>query len=138
MRDSARRCAALALAVSLATAGLCIWPGCVATVTPPSRPEEPVTVHLVRAARHAALLLPCDGGRIVEYGFGEWGWYAENEEQWYDTMVRVTGPPTTPFMSLKLSAWIASRALRCVGTGAGGGGSGAGGSGSAAAPWLAP
>jgi hypothetical protein len=32
---------------------------------------------------HSGLLLPCGEGRVVEYGYGEWGWYARDESGWW-------------------------------------------------------
>ena len=75
-----------ALRASLAAAALVAvlaWSGCAVTLTPPADVEDPVTVRLLRTARHAALLLPCRDGRTVEYGFGEWGWFARNRESWW-------------------------------------------------------
>jgi hypothetical protein len=60
-----------------------LWTGCASTITPPEAPSDPITVHLVSSGRHAGLLLPCDDGRTVEYGYGEWGWYAQVRTAWW-------------------------------------------------------
>ena len=53
--------------------------GC-ATITPPAHPADPVTVYVVDYGRHASLLLPEPGDQWVEFGYGEWGWFAEDRE----------------------------------------------------------
>lgn len=73
----------LAVIAAAALVALLAWSGCAATLTPPTDVEDPVTVRLLRTARHSALLLPCPDGRTVEYGFGEWGWFAQNRESWW-------------------------------------------------------
>ena len=60
---------------------LALGPGCVSTVVPPEPPADPATVLLLTHGRHAGLLLPAslrpglDAG-FVEYGYGDWTWYA--------------------------------------------------------------
>jgi hypothetical protein len=56
---------------------------CVSTVRPPVDPKRPITLYLRREALHAALLLPRPGGGFVEYGFGEYDWYALGKDRWY-------------------------------------------------------
>lgn len=60
----------------LAPATLLAWlVGCTSTVTPPAQVGNPTAVLLIRDAMHRGLLLPNDEG-FVEFGFGDWGWYA--------------------------------------------------------------
>ena len=54
--------------------------GCTSTVEPPAPGADAVIVYLVRDSWHSGLRLPCDGGGYVEYGFGEWAWFAERIE----------------------------------------------------------
>lgn len=57
-------------------------PACTTTVGPPANPADPVEVLLVDHGYHAALVLPGgDGPR--EYAFGEWRWFALNQDHWY-------------------------------------------------------
>jgi hypothetical protein len=53
--------------------------GC-ATITPPPPPADAVTVYVVDYGRHASLLLHDQGDEWVEFGYGEWGWFAEDRE----------------------------------------------------------
>jgi hypothetical protein len=50
-----------------------------ATIIPPAAPRNPVTVHVAEFGFHARLLLP-EGDRWVQYGFGDWDYYARREQ----------------------------------------------------------
>ncbi|MCC6671598.1 MAG: DUF2459 domain-containing protein [Planctomycetes bacterium] len=63
-----------------------------ATVRPPAAPEEPVSVFLIRDALHRGLLFPQPGAGHVEFGFGEWRWYALGQDQWYRAFPTVLWP----------------------------------------------
>ena len=49
--------------------------GCAHRVTPPADPADPVPVYLIDYGRHASLALPA-GGRIEEWFWGDWNYYA--------------------------------------------------------------
>ena len=66
--------------------------GCVSTIEPPSNPRQPVTVFLQSEARHKGLLLPKAEGRFVEYGFGDYDWYALEKDRWYYVFDTVLWP----------------------------------------------
>lgn len=89
MRPAARRLLAVA---TVATAWAVV--GCTATVTPPARVDRPATVHLLREAMHTGLVLPpAPGGTaFVEYGFGEWEWFARGNDAWYRVFPTVLWP----------------------------------------------
>ncbi|MHC5022571.1 MAG: DUF2459 domain-containing protein [Planctomycetota bacterium] len=52
--------------------------GCTTTVIPPVNPENPTPVFLIDHGQHTSLVLPYDNGRLVEYAYGEWNWFANN------------------------------------------------------------
>lgn len=87
----ARRRALAAFAVAGAS-----WAavGCTATVTPPTAVRAPATVHLLREAMHTGLVLPpaTAGGDYVEYGFGDWEWFARGNDAWYRVFATVLWP----------------------------------------------
>ncbi len=60
----------------LATVALA-WTTVPATIIPPAAPVDPVTVHVAEFELHTRLLLP-QGDRWVQYGFGDWNYYALN------------------------------------------------------------
>jgi hypothetical protein len=58
--------------------------GCTSTVAPPAEVDDPVFVQLStggRDERHAALLLSDAQGRVIEYAFGDWSWYALSRDE---------------------------------------------------------
>jgi hypothetical protein len=68
--------------------------GCTATVAPPESVRAPVTVHLLREAMHTGLVLPPPpgGGDYVEYGFGDWQWFALGNDAWHRVFATVLWP----------------------------------------------
>jgi hypothetical protein len=72
-----------ALAVALLALAFVAWTTRPSRVDPPATVADPVTVRLLATGLHSGLLLPCGDGRTVEYGFGEWGWYAHDEDAWW-------------------------------------------------------
>lgn len=83
MSRAGRRRLRLALAAAGLAALAVAWTGCVSTVTPLPSPAEPVTVYLRHEARHRGLILPRAAGGHVEYGYGDWDWYALQRNRWY-------------------------------------------------------
>jgi hypothetical protein len=57
--------------------------GCAAVITPPPHPEDPVTVYLADCGRHASLLLPDRDGKLIEWAYGQWEWYALQRDEWW-------------------------------------------------------
>lgn len=79
---------------SLATlAGLA---ACSSMVVPPPQPAVPTTAFLLHEAMHVGLVLPPDGpddpNGYVEFGFGDWRWYALGHDAWYDVFATVLWP----------------------------------------------
>jgi hypothetical protein len=89
MRPAVRRALMAATA-----AGLWTVVGCTATVTPPRNVARPATVHLLREAMHTGLVLPpaTDGAGFVEFGYGEWEWFARGNDAWYRVFPTVLWP----------------------------------------------
>lgn len=55
----------------------CSW-----TIVPPEPEEQSETVFLSVYGRHTRLALPHDESGYVEYGFGDWHYYALGERDW--------------------------------------------------------
>jgi hypothetical protein len=67
----------MAIVLGLGFSGCATWE---IEPPPPGRIAEPAEVWLTRYARHVRLTLPAEDGRTaVEYGYGDWHWYAEGE-----------------------------------------------------------
>lgn len=82
-----RRCSYEALKALTLSLLLGVFPflqACTWTVIPPEPTVEPATVYLSVYGRHTRLALPTDTGRYVEYGFGDWRFYAEENRTLID------------------------------------------------------
>jgi hypothetical protein len=66
--------------------------GCVTTIVPPAAPADPVTVALADYGYHSSLILPGPEGGSVEYAYGQWGFFALNEDAWYHAIAAVLWP----------------------------------------------
>jgi hypothetical protein len=70
--------------------------GCTSTVTPPPLPANPATVFLLTESMHTGLVLPpADAARdaeYVEFGYGDWGWFALGNDQCYHVFATVLWP----------------------------------------------
>jgi hypothetical protein len=66
--------------------------GCTAVVTPPRDVVDGVQVYVLLDDQHRGLVLPDAEVGQVEYGFGEWWWYALREDAWHDTCRAVLWP----------------------------------------------
>tara|TARA_R110002094_G_scaffold20648_1_gene32204 strand:+ start:315 stop:983 length:669 start_codon:yes stop_codon:yes gene_type:complete len=72
--------------------------GCTSTVTPPTNPIDPVEVFVLSEAMHTGIVLPPDPGssgnpdQYVEFGFGDWNWYALSNNAWSNAFATVLWP----------------------------------------------
>jgi hypothetical protein len=64
-------------------AALILLSGCVNTIRPAEKPNEPRSVYLVDLGRHTRLAFESPDGAVVEYAYGEWRWYAKMQDQWW-------------------------------------------------------
>src|SRR5262245_26160467 len=67
---------------------LCLSPAaCTSVVFPPEAPVDPTTVWVLSEGIHLGLVLPtgdpAPAAGFVEYGFGEWEWFAKGNNAWY-------------------------------------------------------
>ncbi|MCA8943278.1 MAG: DUF2459 domain-containing protein [Planctomycetes bacterium] len=70
-----------------------VWAiGCTSTIRPPAQVDDPVDIFLLLDARHRGLILPHPDDGLVEYGYGEWWWYALGDDAWYDAFRAVLWP----------------------------------------------
>ncbi len=71
---------------------LALVPGCGWTVTPPPRPKEPAVVFLADYGRHSRLAVQTSGTGLVEYGYGDWRFYALGEKGLWSGLRAVAKP----------------------------------------------
>lgn len=83
---------------------------CTSTVTPPPAVRDPVTVFLLREALHTGIVLPGlqAADPYVEFGFGDWAWFALAEDAWYDAFATVLWPTHGTLGRREFPAWSAS------------------------------
>ena len=65
--------------------------GYTAKVTPPATVRSAATVYVIQDELHIGLVLPERGG-FVEFGFGDWEWYARAQDRWYHAFATVLLP----------------------------------------------
>jgi hypothetical protein len=79
------------LTLGLVMALALTWFTVPATIVPPVAPFEPVTVHVIESGLHARLVLPL-GDNWVQYGFGDWDYYALNRQDLYHAVKALLWP----------------------------------------------
>ncbi|MEX2495989.1 MAG: hypothetical protein WD448_07875 [Woeseia sp.] len=57
--------------------------GCTNTIRLPAPPADDRAVYLVDFGRHTRLAFELPDGTLIEYGYGEWKWYARMEDHWW-------------------------------------------------------
>lgn len=69
--------------------------GCASLVFPPEQVARPATVYVLREALHVGIVAPDPVDvptRYVEYGYGDWAWYALGQESWWRVFPTVLWP----------------------------------------------
>ncbi len=80
------------LTALLGIVGLFAVTGCTSVIYAPKSPQDPVVAYLLMDDRHRGVLLPRADGGFVEYGYGDWDWYAQNYDNWYHALDTVLWP----------------------------------------------
>jgi hypothetical protein len=101
----------------LALGILMLLSGCVTHVMPPPHPSDPRPVFIVDYGRHSSLVLADGRGGLTEYAYGDWEWFALNENGFSDAMRalfysrhstlgrrKMLGPATCPAIADELKA----------------------------------
>jgi hypothetical protein len=57
--------------------------GCANTIYAPEQPAETRKLYLLDVGRHTRLAFGLPDGEFIEYGYGEWLWYARMEDSWW-------------------------------------------------------
>lgn len=93
VRPKRKRRRLLGVALLLAVLAVSMF-GCTSTITPPPAPARPVTVFLLREALHTGVVLPpiAPGDEYVEFGYGDWSWFALGDDAWYHVFATVLWP----------------------------------------------
>lgn len=83
--------------------------GCTSIATPPEPRDDFVEVLLIDEVCHKGLVLPDEHGALVEWGFGHFGWYALEENEWWRVPRTVFWPGAG---TLSRRAWNAAERAR--------------------------
>ena len=62
---------------------LCFNYSCAATLQLSSKPKDPIDFYLTDHGRHSSLIFPLPLGQWQEFTYGEWEWFAQNNDSWY-------------------------------------------------------
>ena len=65
-------------------------------------PVDPVRVYVLDYGRHTSLVLPASDGRLVEWFWGDWNWYALNNRGLADGVTALFGSPAATLGQLDL------------------------------------
>ena len=57
--------------------------GCATVVIPPAHLAHPSPVFIADYGRHSSLVLSRGEGRLVEYSYGQFAWYALERDEWW-------------------------------------------------------
>lgn len=87
MRSQLARRIRTMLAVGMAgLVGVVLLGGCATTVTPPSSPDDPVTIYVAQAGKHSSILVERESGQVTEFGFSSWNWSVEKRDTWLEAI----------------------------------------------------
>src|SRR5678810_1032518 len=64
--------------------------GCTWTVRNSSKVADPVSIYLTDYGRHTSLIMPVSDSRMVEYAFGDWDWFAANQNSSFSAVRALT------------------------------------------------
>jgi hypothetical protein len=64
------------------TAILVNWVRSPATIIPPNTPNNPVNIYVVDYGFHNRLILPDGEGKWIQYAYGDWKYFALNQQDW--------------------------------------------------------
>lgn len=103
--------------VLLAFAAALPFAACTSLVWPPERVDRPAQAFVLRESLHLGLLLPDPPEapvRWIEYGYGDWAWFAEGREQWYRVFPTVLWPTQATLCRREWSGASVDELLRRV------------------------
>jgi hypothetical protein len=82
---------ALFILVVVASA-LLAWVSSPTIIVPPANPVAPVTTYVVDQGYHSSLLLPDRDRRYMQYAYGDWHYFALNQQDWSNAAAALLMP----------------------------------------------
>ncbi|MFQ4145529.1 DUF2459 domain-containing protein [Chlorogloeopsis sp. ULAP02] len=71
---------------------LLIWISTPASIIPPARPTAALTVHVLDLGLHPELVLPNSNGELIVYAYGDWNYFALNNQGFTDGLAALLLP----------------------------------------------
>ncbi|MBW4644871.1 MAG: DUF2459 domain-containing protein [Goleter apudmare HA4340-LM2] len=59
---------------------LLVWILSPATIIPPADPAEAIAIYVTTYGLHSRLVLPIDNGELIQYAYGDWNYFALNQQ----------------------------------------------------------
>lgn len=69
-----------------------VWVISGAIVIPPTNPAAPIAVSIVHDGFHSRLVLPTSNGEFIQYAYGDWNYFALNQQNWTDGLAALLVP----------------------------------------------
>lgn len=101
------------LALLVAALGL-LLAGCGHRITPPGQLADPVPVYVIDYGRHASLALSAPEGRLTEWSWGDWNWFAMRNENLRDGIAALFFSTGSTLARRSLSAPDSADALKAT------------------------
>jgi len=71
---------------------LVLWVLSPTVIVPPAAVADPVTVYVVDVGLHARLVLPDHNGGLIQYAYGDWNYFALNQQDLSDGLAALLIP----------------------------------------------
>jgi hypothetical protein len=68
------------------------WIASPALILPPVQPDNPIFVRITEHGLHSRLVLPLSQGRLIQYAYGDWKYYALGQQDWENTIAAILIP----------------------------------------------
>ncbi|HCF27732.1 MAG TPA: hypothetical protein DEV81_11175 [Cyanobacteria bacterium UBA11049] len=85
-----RRIALFILAIL--TCILLTWVSSPTVIVPPANPTNSVTAYVIDQGYHSSLLLPDRESGYIQYAYGDWNYFALNQQGWSDAAAALLIP----------------------------------------------
>lgn len=71
---------------------LLTWVSSPTVIAPPAKPANPVTIYVVDHGYHSSLVLPDRESGYIQYAYGDWNYFALNQQGWIDAAAALLIP----------------------------------------------
>ncbi len=78
--------------LTVAASILVVWILTPASIIPPADPVDGIAVHVVERGLHTSLVLPRGNNELMEYAYGDWNYFALNQQKLSDGLAALLIP----------------------------------------------